>query len=112
MGEFYNDRIEGYICDECLKERAEFFNFVRNDGKVITFNKVLEDSRKTRRGFVRDIAKKLLNVGDEVAFIVPGCLYLRVGKIVDFTPKMAKIEYEWGGYTNIINRPSSQIAKI
>ena len=47
------------------------------------------------KAIVTDIADKILNVGDEVAFIMPGCLYLRVGKIVDFTPKMAKIEFDF-----------------
>lgn len=51
MGEFYKDRIETYICDECLKERAEYINFVRHDDKVITFDKVLEDTNKMGRGF-------------------------------------------------------------
>lgn len=62
---------------------------------------------------MRDVAKKTLNIGDEVVFIMPGFLYLRVGKIVDFTPKMAKIEYDCGdGDSDIINRPSEQVAKI
>lgn len=62
---------------------------------------------------MKDVAKKDLNIGDDVVFIMPGFLYLRVGKIVDFTPKMAKIECDYGnGDSDIINRPSYQIAKI
>lgn len=64
---------------------------------------------------MKDIAGQTLNVGDEVAFIIVGNPTLKVGKIIGFTPKMAKIEYQFGEDSDeldIVNRPYNQVVKL
>lgn len=55
-----------------------------------------------------DSAKRILNIGDHVAFILPNYRSMVIGKIVKFTPKMTTIEYK----NTDINRYDSEVCRI
>jgi aspartate 1-decarboxylase len=56
----------------------------------------------------KDAAKRILRVGDTVAFVVPNYRTMALGKIVKFTPKMVTIEY---GKENI-NRFRDEVCRV
>lgn len=56
----------------------------------------------------KDAAKRILRIGDTVAFVVPNYKTMAIGKIVKFTPKMVTIEYD----NDKINRYRTEVCRI
>ena len=56
----------------------------------------------------KDAAKRILQVGDTVAFVVPNYRTMSIGKIIKFTPKMVTIEHG----NDKINRYRDEVCRI
>ena len=58
-----------------------------------------------------DFFKRPLVIDDIIAFNPPRYKGMHLGKVIGFTPKMVKVEYNWQGYTEVTTQWPQDLVK-